>query len=525
MEYRVLIIALSFTACFFVSCSEFGEQEELVNSPEYNMLMADDNTSAIWSVNMLDVLDKSTIKELDLGMAGLIVQGLLTKLSDTAEGGVDFSNNSYFSIKHDPNYNFNYSFTYYPVVDRTKVYATLRSTIGFINAGKHGSEGLYDTFTSTSGTVAAWDDHHLVIVFSESDRKEQDLLQLATGTLDNRYVDAPEDENVRAFLKSNDDFSCYVNLGKSIKMGQEIGQLVANDDLIAAYQGGYMTGHGNFNEGEMIFSVDVNANNLKESEFNIFQEEGVSKEMVEFVATEQSINVVGANLKVEQLLKLMRNIEFEEGKLGHLLTSSGIPVENLQQLLSGEVAMSVINLKTEDTQADFDFFEEDSYSGMLDDLNIKPELIVGLGLAEGQLLADFMEEVPGINSKDGVYYIGDCFIAESQGRMILTENLDMAKKVASGSRLYEGGMVISDNEIEGPLYGYFNTNYKTYANDVVTLLNDRLTESGLGKLWMAEKISVSGNFDHFDLQIVMKDKSKNSLGTFVDSIYTALFGL
>ena len=101
----------------------------------------------------------------------------------------------------------------------------------------------------------------------------------------------------------------------------------------------------------------------------------------------------------------------------------------------------------------------------------------------------------------------------------------MARMVAGGSSLYEGGLVIADNEIEGPLYGYFNTNYKTYANDVVTLLNDRLTESGLGKLWMAEKISVSGNFDHFDLQIVMKDKSKNSLGTFVDSIYTALFGL
>ena len=201
MKSRVLILALLFTAGIFFSCSEHDEQEDLVNSPEYNMLKADDKTSAIWSVNILDVLEKSSIKELDLGMAGLIVQGLLTKLSDTAEGGVDFSHNSYVSIKHDPNYNFDYSFTYYPVVDRAKVYATLRSTIGFINSGKHGSDGLYDTFTSTSGTVAAWDDHHVVIVFSESDRREQDLLRLATETLDNRYVDAPEDENVRVFLK------------------------------------------------------------------------------------------------------------------------------------------------------------------------------------------------------------------------------------------------------------------------------------------------------------------------------------
>ncbi|MBT6029353.1 MAG: hypothetical protein HOH13_03545, partial [Crocinitomicaceae bacterium] len=86
---------------FITGCSSGEGDSQLVNSPQYNMLMADDMTSAIWSVNILELLDNSTIDELDLGMAGMVVQGLLTKMIDTAEGGIDFSSNSYISIKHD----------------------------------------------------------------------------------------------------------------------------------------------------------------------------------------------------------------------------------------------------------------------------------------------------------------------------------------------------------------------------------------------------------------------------------------
>ena len=523
MKLQVAIATtVTLATIFLVGCNQ-NSGDQLVNSPEYNMLLADNNTSAIWSVDILEVIDKSGVQQLDLGMAGLVVDGLVQKISDTALGGVDFSNNSYFAIKHDEQFNFDYSFTVYPVIDRSKVYATLKSTVGFIASGKHGSEGQYDTYLSASGTVAAWDDRHLVILFSDRENKQNELITLATTVLDNRYIDAEENESVRKYLGSEDDFNCFIDLEKSIKMSKEMGQLSVNENLISAYHGGHAIGRANFTDGEINFTMELNADKLVESQFNVFADQSVSKEMIEFVTADESINVGVAYLKVDHLIDLMKNIEFENGNLLNSIIESGISIGDFEEMLSGEVGISVVNLKAASVPEEIDFFQEDSYYGLIESINIDPELIIGLGISDGKGLAELLEGVPGLSNKEGVVEISGWYLIEQSGKIMLTENFELAKKVALGEQLFDGELDVTEEEVKGPLYGNFNTNYGSYSNDVLMLLNDRLTESGIGKLWMAEKITLSGDPNRMSLRIVMKEKAKNSLGTFVDSMFEAIF--
>ena len=192
-------------------------------------------------------------------------------------------------------------------------------------------------------------------------------------------------------------------------------------------------------------------------------------------------------------------------------------------MLSGEVGISVVNLKAASVPEEIDFFQEDSYYGLIESINIDPELIIGLGISDGKGLADLLEGVPGLSNKEGVVEIPGWYLIEQSGKIMLTENFELAKKVALGEQLFDGELDVTEEEVKGPLYGNFNTNYGSYSNDVLMLLNDRLTESGIGKLWMAEKITLSGDPNRMSLRIVMKEKAKNSLGTFVDSMFEAIF--
>ncbi|MBL4702955.1 MAG: hypothetical protein JKY54_00405, partial [Flavobacteriales bacterium] len=158
---KVRFILLVLVASLIVACGEEKRSlSSIKNTPEYNMLAADSNISGIWGMNMLGMLEKSAIEKLDFGMMGDMAIGMVNKMSDKNESGIDFSGNAYFIAKHDEAFKFDYSYTYYSVTNRGKVYGTLKSSIGILIAGKHGSEDDYDTYHTERGTVGVWDNDH-----------------------------------------------------------------------------------------------------------------------------------------------------------------------------------------------------------------------------------------------------------------------------------------------------------------------------------------------------------------------------
>jgi len=183
------------------------------------------------------------------------------------------------------------------------------------------------------------------------------------------------------------------------------------------------------------------------------------------------------------------------------------------------VDIRAINEKIEKESAFVDLLMLEMNKVIVGQKHMVERLLIGL-LGQGHIL---LEGVPGLSNKEGIVEISGWHLIEQSGKIMLTENFELAKKVALGEQLFDGELDVTEEEVKGPLYGNFNTNYGSYSNDVLMLLNDRLTESGIGKLWMAEKITLSGDPNRMNLRIVMKEKAKNSLGTFVDSMFEAIF--
>ena len=52
----------------------------------------------------------------------------------------------------------------------------------------------------------------------------------------------------------------------------------------------------------------------------------------------------------------MKNIEFENGNLLNSIIESGISIGDFEEMLSGEVGISVVNLKSATVPEDIDFF-------------------------------------------------------------------------------------------------------------------------------------------------------------------------
>lgn len=512
-----------------MSCGESEKSlKSLSNSPEYNMLAAEDNVSAIWSMDILGIVEESAVKELQFGMLGLAAQSILAKISDKDESGIDFSGNSYFVARHNEEYQYDYSFTYYPVLNRAKVYGTIQSSIGMMLAGVHNSRDNYDTYVTEAGVAGAWDDTHFVMIFAGENRLEDELVAIAISVLQSRYEDASENTRIREFMTLDDDISCLIDLEKTVKVGQAESQLSTDDALIEAYKDGFVVGHSNFNNGEMIFSADVDAENLKASEFNVFGATGVARDLIDFVSTDHSINVGGANLKVNNLVDLIKEIQFEDESVYQLLTRYGVSDEHLKRAVTGEFAFSMIDVRIpegveeKDEDAFEDFFAEESYTKFIFDVQAQPEVIVGLRLSNVDVFREILNSIPDAQKKNGVIQVQDIYIAESDGKALITTSFEVAEKVASGQSLNTAPMEFSAGDIAQPFFTYFNTNYSSYSDKVKAFMGERLSAEDIDRLWMAEKISASANFDHFEFRVVMKDKSQNALKVFVHAIYSAL---
>ncbi|MBL4704987.1 MAG: hypothetical protein JKY54_10725, partial [Flavobacteriales bacterium] len=466
------------------------------------------------------------IEKLDFGMMGDMAIGMVNKMSDKNASGIDFSGNAYFIAKHDEAFKFDYSYTYYSVTNRGKVYGTLKSSIGILIAGKHGSEGDYDTYHTERGTVGVWDNDHLVIVYSAAERGKEELIQIAKGLLDSRFVDALPNDRLTKFMALNDDVSCLIDLEKSVRMSDAESRLGTEPELLDAFNGGYLMGHGNFNVGEMVFSVDVEAPMLKKSKYNLFDTSAISRKLLELVNMDQSVGVGGANFKVDQLVELANKVEWKGQNVFSILRLFGINEGDLNRSLTGEIAFSLIDLKVSnlkkegEEEDDFDdFFEEESYSDFLFDYKAEPQIIVGLKLANDAAFIELMNRIPNSKRLGNVLKVNDLYIVHLDGSAIVTTNLVIAQKVANGEKVSSTPLELSEDELSKPAYGFLNTNYASYSDQIQEMLNEHLQKSSLDQLWMAKKISASGNFDHFEIKIEMKDKSKNALGVFIEAFY------
>ncbi|MFT7612511.1 MAG: hypothetical protein ACI9J3_001474 [Parvicellaceae bacterium] len=518
----MLIIAL-----IVVSCGETGSDTEAhKNTPTYNMIASHQNLSGIWSWDMLRILDKSSILDLDFGMAGLMAKGMIDKISDQDEAGIDFSGKAYFAATHTDDFDFNYTFTFYPVTNREKVYKTIKSSIGMLVAGKHGSKGDFDTYYTEMGTVGVWDENHLVVVASP-DKDKEALLDIAVDILDSRYIDAVVDSRIEDFLSLDDDVSCFIDISKSLRMGQAKSKIVSTPEMLEAMADAFVIGHGNFNAGDMTFSADVNAPEFAKSELNPFQDKGVGGDLIDFVTTNESIQVGTINLNMNRLVKMIEGISLEGEDVLSNLSKLGLERLEFEKLLSGEVAFSVINVTTKKVdkakttnEDDFDdFFADESYSDFMFDAKLVPEVVLGFRLKDVDKTTSVLSALPTASKENGKLKLGDFYAVFKADKLALTTSLDAANQIESGANLNSKKIAISAEEHAMPLFGYFNTDISSYSAEVQGLLEDQFEGVNMTELMVVDGIKGMGDASHFEFKIEMKNKEENALGIVIQALY------
>jgi len=518
----ILVIAL-----IVASCGEAGvDKEAQKNTPAYNMIASHENLSGIWSWDMLRIIDKSTLLDLDFGMAGLMAKGMISKISDEKEAGIDFSGKAYFAATHDDDYKFNYSFTFYPVTNREKVYKTIKSSIGMLIAGKKGSKGDFDTYYNETGIVGVWDDDHLVVVANPEKDKEE-LLDVAVEILNSRYVDAAADTRIKDFLALDDDVSCFLDMDKSAQMGQANSKVVSTPEMLEAMKGAYVIGHGNFNAGDMTFSADLNAPGFAQSELNPFADKGVSPDLIDFVTTNESIQVGSVNLNMDRLVKMIEGVKLEGEDVFSNLSKLGLEGLEFEKVLSGEIAFSIINVvekeeskaKTKIEDEFDDFFADESYSDFIFDSRPEPEMVLGFRLKDVEQVKAVLAALPEARTEKGQLMVGDFYAVFKEDKLALTTSLDAANKINSGANLNSKQIAISAEEQAMPMFGYFNTDITSYSPDVKELLESQFDGINIDDLMVVKAVKGMGDASHFEFKVEMKNKEENALGLLVQAVY------
>lgn len=516
----IALIGIVLTSCGN-SEAEMGIQAK--NSPAFNVLNSSKNTASIWSFDLHTIVEESGVERLDLGVMLSIVKSYTGMINDSTQSGIDFSEPIYVSTQLDQDSDFDYAFAFLKVTNKDRVRKFLKAYIGTIAKGTYDEGEQFHTFTSEDGTAAKWDNEHLVLVFTDRE-KGVDLMKIADKVLDSRYTDAPDNEQLSTYLSSKDDFNCLINLEQTARLSRAQGDIEYGEELLTAYKDGFVTGHGNFEQGEMVFSADVDAENLKNSAFNIIQATGVSQDLIDAVSADYSINVGGANLQIDGLFDLMEEVNWNGFSLLGAMKQAGLSKEDLKNSLTGEFSFSMMDVllpeKLQENNND-DFFEEDAMSGLLNG-EVEPELVVGLKLKDPELFARLMSGLQ-VAEHNGVWKIEEYYMQVMDNNVIVASNRDMLNRLASKSP--ESNLMIPAKEMASPLFGYFNTNFESYGDQIKATIGQVLSEKSVDKLWMAEKISANGNFDHFEFRVKMKDSTNNALGTFVKNAVGIVLGM
>ncbi len=521
------LVALS--AAFMLLLVSCGGSEsasnQTKNSPEYNMIGGAENVAAIWSVDVLELIDNSGVLELDLGPMGMVFAGTINQLTDPKESGIDFDGNTYTVVTHNPDYDFDCMYTYFKVVNRKKVDEALESTVGMMYGGHTNEQEDYDRFLTESGFVGLWDDKHLVMVQSTKDRDAEELVKVGEELLSSRYTDAPDNQRIKDFMAATNDVGCLINLETSAKMGERQSNVGVAGGLLDAYKDGFLIGAGNFSNGEMLFTADVDAENLKSSDVNFLGSESVSRDLLQTVALKQAIQVIGANCKVEQMTRLMGTIEYEDQSLLSVLMELGISENDFKKAVTGEFAVSTIGIRSSKPETmtetdDFDdFFEEESsMTSYITDAKVRPEFLIALELADRTTFDKLLESFPESSKENGLVKLKDIYVGVKDSKVLLSSNMEVVSGLVSGDFQDFAVLDFNEEEMNNPVFGYWNVDYSTYSVQSKATMEQAVGVLSSDQLWMAEKVVFFGSFDHFEFQVVMKDKSDNALKIFIHTV-------
>ncbi|MCT4581053.1 MAG: hypothetical protein N4A35_06510 [Flavobacteriales bacterium] len=492
------------SALIITSCGENTQKEALKNSPEYNMIASVQNPAAMLSLDVMDLLEKSNIKESHEVPAQfkMLLNTQIEQHFNSENQGFKVEGNIPLVVSATTDNKFNYLMSFTDVIDAEKTGSSLALYFnGHVEKNEAISTLSFTTPDSIMNGCFAWDTKKLVVVVSEN----QDNKALAEKALANRYVDAADNAKIKHFIAADNDFSSLVFMDTYTQMANEMSHTKVDEELSAAYQGMTMTGAGNFNNGSFLFESNLDAETFVKSGFNNLNDQGLNTEYNNFISDNgKAIAFGGVSLNLDAVVKAMNHTHTEYGNYDEELAKMGIKKEDLNQVFDGNFSLSLMEIESvpspgyENNPA---FNEE------------RPKFLLTCGLKDTERIKTILESNEAVKPVENYFLVDDTYIGIHENKLFVSLSDTLIQNLSKGEQL-----AAFNTSFKSPVYGKLITDMNQLPINYKTMLLNGGGEEVLKFYNEIETIEFTGDIHQMTFKVELKDSSKNTLELFSNSV-------
>lgn len=501
---------------FFMSC---GEEEELdLHTPEYNMISSVGNHALIFSYDFMKLMDKSDVKNSeDMPMEMKFAMNMyIGNMLNSSNMGIRLEGNNHSVAIVDDNGEFDFGFLTAEVVNEDKI----KNGVKDFFKGKFSEEGGFKYLEHKfSPTIAVWDSTHIIFLFSEKDGV--DLKVKAKSILDARKIEGADNQVLDDYLNREDDMNVLVYLDRWVKLVQkEAKEIELDEEFLSLYDDSYMIGSGNFLPGKIVFEMEMHADKLKDSKYNVLPGEPISKEFLSYLSPKDPMMFGVASVNMDALFDIMLQNEEMKSEFHGGIKEIGWTEKEMRKLFTGEMSAALVRIDMKpnpyyELQASLiedDFFAdmEESYVPNPSEIPT-PVYVVTIGLNDSEKLKNLFLTLP-VEDKGGYFAAGnDGFIVFNNDKLMITSDEEIAATLGSGKSLKE---YKPTNDITSSLYGEVIPDIADLPQGLKDLIIENGGNEGEGLIKFMnefENVTFSGSFDLMKLEVTMRDKEANSM--------------
>jgi len=489
---------------FFSSCTEKTKAKEHKNSSEYNILASVKNPAGFLSIDFMDLLKKSNIKESTEMPAQfkMIVNPQIDQHFNSENQGFELEGNIPFVVSTSDDNKFNYVMATFNVLDANKIGPSLCL---YFDGKVEKIETIFSLDFKIPGFplkgTFTWDNEKMVLVASE----ESNSNTISKELLANKNIDAAQNENITSFLEKDNDVSTLLYMDAYTKMASSMSHTKMDDELLAAYEGMIVFGQGNFKEGSFKFESDLEGENFINSKFNNINKTPISSEYANYLTENgQLIAYGGVSLNLDGIINAINNSDYEYNQYSKELTKMGLQIEDFNSIFDGQYSASLMDIESVPTVG---------YEGNVAFNQERPKFLLTCGLKDAEKMTTLLANNEKTTTISNYFLIDDTYIGIHANKLFISLNEELVQKLVKGETL-----VPYKANFSTPLNGELITNMNTLPASYKTILLKNGGEEALKFYNMLEKIQFNGDINHTDFEIEFTDKSKNSLEVFSNAI-------
>lgn len=495
LNYLLWGIIIS-SVLFISSCGSNAKKNEQKNTAEYNILASVENPTALFSIDIMDLLKKSNVQESkDMpAQFKMIVNTTIQRHFSSENQGFKLEGNIPFIVSSTKDDEFNYAMTSFDVLDAEKIGPSLC----FYFNGKVIKEGDVSILEAKLPgalfkTHFVWDKEKLIVVATE----KNDSKAIALATLANKSIDAPENEKISNFLGQDNDFSSLLYMDSYTKMVNKLSETTMSDELIKAYEGLTVKSSANFNNGEFIVKTDLEGENYTNSKFNNLNSVAIDESFYHYLTDNNQLIAYGmASLNIEAIVNTMNQTKSEYNEYESELNKLGIKKEDIANVLNGQFSASLIDVESIATEG---------YEGNIAFNQDRPKILITCGLKDDEKLNAILSNAPNVTPIEKYFISDDVYFGINDQKLFISLNKEIIQKLTTGEKL--GNYTVAVNK---PLYAHLITDLTKLPESYKSALSRNGGEEVLKFYNQLEKIEFSGDIHQTEFKIEFSEKSKNS---------------